>query len=79
MAPRTFKDRDALARTLGRERAKDTSLDYGAVFAERRGVGGGRGVAPGHSWAIGAGRVASARARPHGLLGSSRENPRRVR
>ena len=36
-----FKDRDQLARTLGRERAKDTSLDYGPVFAERRGVDGG--------------------------------------
>ncbi|MGC1303727.1 MAG: Ti-type conjugative transfer relaxase TraA [Caulobacteraceae bacterium] len=35
-----FKDREQLARTLGRERAKDTSLDYGPVFAERRGVGG---------------------------------------
>ena len=37
-----FKDRDQLARTLGRERAKDTSLDYGPVFAERRGMEGGR-------------------------------------
>jgi Ti-type conjugative transfer relaxase TraA len=36
-----FKDRDQLARTLSRERPKDTSLDYGPVFAERRGVGGG--------------------------------------
>jgi len=42
-----FKDRDQLARTLGRERAKDTSLDYGAVFAERRGVDGGRVDGPG--------------------------------
>ena len=42
-----FRDRDQLARTLGRERAKDTSLDYGAVFAERRGVGGGRADRPG--------------------------------
>jgi len=42
-----FKDRDALARTLGRERAKDTSLDYGVVFAERRDVAGGRGDGPG--------------------------------
>lgn len=37
-----FKDRGALTRTLGRERAKDTTLDYGAPggigdFAERRG------------------------------------------
>jgi hypothetical protein len=31
-----FKDRDQLTRTLGRERAKDTTLDYGAAFAERR-------------------------------------------
>jgi len=42
-----FKDRDQLARTLGRERAKDTSLDYGPVFAERRGVEGGRADRPG--------------------------------
>jgi len=42
-----FKDRDQLARTLGRERAKDTSLDYGPVFAERRGVAGGRADGPG--------------------------------
>jgi len=42
-----FKDRDQLARTLGRERAKDTSLDYGPVFAERRGVDGGRADGPG--------------------------------
>jgi Ti-type conjugative transfer relaxase TraA len=33
-----FKDRDQLARTLGRERAKDTTLDYGDAFAERRGL-----------------------------------------
>ena len=33
-----FKDRDQLARTLGRERAKDTTLDYGDTFAERRGL-----------------------------------------
>jgi Ti-type conjugative transfer relaxase TraA len=37
-----LKDRDALTRTLGRERAKDTTLDYGTpggtdAFAERRG------------------------------------------
>jgi len=43
-----FKDRSQLARTLGRERAKDTSLDYGAVFAERRGVDGGRAAGPGN-------------------------------
>jgi Ti-type conjugative transfer relaxase TraA len=34
-----FKDRDRLTRTLGRERAKDTTLDYSAAFAERRGLG----------------------------------------
>ena len=39
-----FADEGQLARTLGRERAKDTSLDYGAgaeqvaAFAERRGL-----------------------------------------
>ncbi|WP_395442846.1 Ti-type conjugative transfer relaxase TraA [Caulobacter sp. UC70_42] len=39
-----FKDRDQLTRTLGRERAKDTTLDYGRealgaeAFAERRGI-----------------------------------------
>ncbi len=38
-----FKDRTQLARTLGRERAKDTTLDYGEphlaeAFAERRGI-----------------------------------------
>jgi Ti-type conjugative transfer relaxase TraA len=38
-----FKDRDQLTRTLGRERAKDTTLDYGEprvaeAFAERRGL-----------------------------------------
>lgn len=33
-----FKDRDQLTRTLGRERAKDMTLDYGATFAERRGL-----------------------------------------
>jgi Ti-type conjugative transfer relaxase TraA len=33
-----FKDRDQLVRTLGRERAKDTTLDYGDAFAERRGL-----------------------------------------
>ena len=30
-------DRAGLARTLGRERAKDTTLDYGATYAARRG------------------------------------------
>ncbi len=33
-----FKDRDQLTRTLSRERAKDTTLDYGDAFAERRGL-----------------------------------------
>ncbi len=33
-----FKDRDQLSRTLSRERAKDTTLDYTATFAERRGL-----------------------------------------
>jgi len=34
-----FKDRDQLDRTLSRERAKDTTLDYGReAFAERRGI-----------------------------------------
>jgi Ti-type conjugative transfer relaxase TraA len=33
-----FKNRDQLTRTLGRERAKDTTLDYGEAFAERRGL-----------------------------------------
>jgi Ti-type conjugative transfer relaxase TraA len=33
-----FKDRAQLNRTLGRERAKDTTLDYPAAFAERRGL-----------------------------------------
>jgi Ti-type conjugative transfer relaxase TraA len=33
-----FKDRDQLTRTLGRERAKDTTLDYGNAFAARRGL-----------------------------------------
>jgi Ti-type conjugative transfer relaxase TraA len=34
-----FKNRDQLTRTLGRERAKDTTLDYSDAFAERRGIG----------------------------------------
>jgi len=34
-----FKDRAQLTRTLGRERAKDTTLDYGDTFAERRSLG----------------------------------------
>ena len=34
-----FKDRDQLTRILGRERAKDTTLDYSGAFAERRGLG----------------------------------------
>jgi Ti-type conjugative transfer relaxase TraA len=33
-----FKDRAQLDRTLSRERAKDTTLDYGEAFAERRGL-----------------------------------------
>jgi hypothetical protein len=33
-----FKDRAQLDRTLGRERAKDTTFDYGDAFAERRGL-----------------------------------------
>ena len=33
-----FKDRAQLDRTLSRERAKDTTLDYGDAFAERRGL-----------------------------------------
>lgn len=33
-----FQDRAQLARTLGRERAKDTTLDYGHTFADRRGI-----------------------------------------
>jgi Ti-type conjugative transfer relaxase TraA len=33
-----FKDRDQLTRTLSRERAKDTTLDYGDAFAARRGI-----------------------------------------
>lgn len=35
----TFADPRALARTLGRDRAKDSTLDYPRVFAERRGLG----------------------------------------
>jgi Ti-type conjugative transfer relaxase TraA len=34
-----FKGRDQLAQTLGRERTKDTTLDYSQAFAERRGFG----------------------------------------
>ncbi|WP_293678512.1 Ti-type conjugative transfer relaxase TraA [uncultured Phenylobacterium sp.] len=46
-----FKDRHQLTRTLGRERAKDTTLDYSGAFAERRGLGQSdiivpRGAAP---------------------------------
>lgn len=33
-----FAGREQLARTLGRERAKDTTLDYAESFAERRGI-----------------------------------------
>ena len=38
-----FKDRAQLDRTLGRERAKDTTLDYGEAFARRRGLVQGDG------------------------------------
>ncbi|WP_419320591.1 Ti-type conjugative transfer relaxase TraA [Caulobacter sp. ErkDOM-E] len=31
-----FRSRDELVRTLGRDRSKDTTLDYAAAFAERR-------------------------------------------
>ena len=47
-----FADRQALARKLGRERAKDMALDYAHDFAERRGLerpgrgGGAAEVAP---------------------------------
>ena len=41
-----FNDRDQLTRTLGRERAKDTTLDYSAAFAERRGLGQSDMVVP---------------------------------
>ncbi len=37
-AAEDFPDRRSLVRTLGRERAKDTTLDYGEVFAERRAI-----------------------------------------
>jgi Ti-type conjugative transfer relaxase TraA len=37
-AAEDFPDRRQLVRTLGRERAKDTTLDYGEVFAERRAI-----------------------------------------
>lgn len=41
----TFATAQSLAQTLGRERAKDTTLDYAEPFASRRGleVAGGRG------------------------------------
>jgi Ti-type conjugative transfer relaxase TraA len=40
----TFADEAALGRTLARERAKDSTLDYPEKFAERRGLGqGGEG------------------------------------
>lgn len=35
----TFADQAALGRGLSRERAKDSTLDYPDVFAERRGIG----------------------------------------
>lgn len=68
-----FKDRQQLVRTLGRERAKDTTLDYASAFAERRGGGAGRrsvgrgacsregGVALRHVQAPGAGAGADGR------------------
>jgi len=37
----TFADEAALGRTLSRERAKDSTLDYPEVFADRRGLGQG--------------------------------------
>jgi Ti-type conjugative transfer relaxase TraA len=37
-AAEDFPDRRQLVQTLGRERAKDTTLDYGEVFAERRAI-----------------------------------------
>jgi len=37
-AAEDFPDRRSLVRTLARERAKDTTLDYGEVFAERRAI-----------------------------------------
>lgn len=37
-----FADPNALARTLSRERAKDTTLDYRDAFAERRGFASGQ-------------------------------------
>lgn len=37
----TFADEAALGRTLSRERAKDSTLDYPDLFAERRGLGQG--------------------------------------
>jgi Ti-type conjugative transfer relaxase TraA len=42
----TFADEAALGRVLARERAKDSTLDYPDVFAERRGLGlaGGGGL-----------------------------------
>ncbi|MFA5503184.1 MAG: Ti-type conjugative transfer relaxase TraA [Bacilli bacterium] len=35
----TFRDERALSRTLSRERAKETTLDYPVVFGRRRGLG----------------------------------------
>lgn len=42
----TFADEAALGRTVARERAKDSTLDYPEMFAERRGLepGGAEGV-----------------------------------
>src|SRR4051794_11555765 len=41
-----LRDRIGLERTLSRERVKDTTLDYQAGFAERRGIDVPRGAAP---------------------------------
>jgi hypothetical protein len=41
-----LRDRTGLERTLSRERAKDTTLDYQAGFAERRWIDVPRGAAP---------------------------------
>src|SRR4051794_33090214 len=41
-----LRDRTGLERTLSRERVKDTTLDYQAGFAERRGIDVPRGAAP---------------------------------
>jgi hypothetical protein len=40
------RDRSGLERVLSRERAKDTTLDYQAGFAERRGIDMSKAVMP---------------------------------